>query len=173
MNNPGYGKPKITTWFFPAPWQTPFFFFLCILLPTMEQLRWLKLQTNIPGVTSTKNVKTGYHQCLMVTGKTIFVPKFQTSSLWTLSVSVVGLDSTTTFELPTCVLVILWMFSRWAELQGWCPHSGKEIVRKCVSHLGYTPHSLQWSRPWLHCVKSFMKTLQTLSLTLSRQGWEN
>ena len=32
-------------------------------------------------------------------------------------------------------------------LQGWGSHSGKEIVRKCVFHLGYTFHSLLW---WRH-----------------------
>lgn len=27
MNSHGYGKPKVATWFFPAPWKTPCFHF--------------------------------------------------------------------------------------------------------------------------------------------------
>lgn len=44
------------------------------------------------------------------------------------------------------VLVIVCMFSGWIEAfssQGGYPHGGKETVRECVSHLGYTFHNLQ------------------------------
>lgn len=31
-------------------------------------------------------------------------------------------------------------------LKDWCPHSGKETVRKCASYLGHAFHNFQWSR---------------------------
>lgn len=48
-------------------------------------------------------------------------------------------------------------------LQGRCPYSGKDTVRKCVSHLGYTFHYFQWSRHLTHwaIMWTLMKALQT------------
>lgn len=47
-------------------------------------------------------------------------------------------------------------------LQGWGSQSGKEIVRKCVFHLGYTCHNLQW---WKHplCWENHISLTQFLA----------
>lgn len=58
---------------------------------------------------------------------------------------------------------VFWMGGSLTLPQGWCLHSGREIVRERVSYLGYIFHNLQQLRHPLHWANhtGFNKTLQT------------
>lgn len=72
-NSWGHAKPKIATWFFLTPWQTPFFSFLLSLTKTTQIMNWHWWGD------ACKIVKTVHQQCLTCLAhnprKTIFIPR--------------------------------------------------------------------------------------------------
>ena len=61
LNNWGYGKPNMTTWLFPAPWQTPFFSF-CTPSPMIRKTIFVLSGLRPPPSGSLEHMQTDFIQ---------------------------------------------------------------------------------------------------------------
>ena len=187
----GYGKCNMASWSFPNFWRTPSSTF-CIPSLNMVHKNWLKLSINIGGDTSIKLWKqfttnvyffkpiileekspTFIHRCL----KPPPSENFEHLSLDTFNCHSLCVIS---------IFLLVYLCSSYglkiSSVASWCPHNGKEVVRKCVSLLGYTLQDLYLpGHPlhWMNCTSlnerfvNILKFSLFLSPSIIRQVHEN
>ena len=137
-----------------------------------------------------KLTKTVSHQCLTwhihYPGETIFVPRGLRPCTYEcfehLQLDFIHLLLNMFYQY---VLVIVFMFSEWAEAFLCCKADALTVPEKLVENIspsGYTFHSLQWlkhllpgkiTQAWTKNVENFLELSLSLSPSIIRQGWKD
>lgn len=184
INSWGYEKIRTPAWFFPAPWQNPFFQFFHSITHH-GAFKKTQIISKHWWTDFYKTAKTLFDQCLTCQvhdpGKTIFALrglKSPSSGLFE-QLQLNFIQSPPNMGLALCshhCTCIFWMGQSIPLPQGWCPHSGKETVRKHVSHSAHTSCNLQWLRRPPHWANQIslnesLTNFSKLSPSLSPSRW--